>query len=158
MRGAARSFQKDLQLITWWFTVHWRCWTYHVRTRACWAANVGNPHQEHLSEPTLCELMRWTASWHSQRGHHVSGSKGELDYNSIFSQGWSLISPRNSRSRLHTAFSNAWPDYRFAGIPMYSLATNVKRLSTSKDLVASGKRLHNYGKSPFLLGKSTIYL
>lgn len=85
-----RGLFKDLQLITWWFTVHWRCWTYHVRTRACWAANVGNPHQEHLSEPTPCELMRWTASWHSQRGHHVSGSKGELDSNSIFSQGWSL--------------------------------------------------------------------
>jgi hypothetical protein len=68
----------------------------------------------------------------------------------------SLISPRNSRSRLHAAFSNAWPDYRFASIPMYSLATNVKRLSTSKDLVASGKRLHNYGQPQFLLGKSTI--
>jgi hypothetical protein len=39
---------------------------------------------------------------------------------------------------------------------MYSLATNVKRLSTSKDLVASVKRLHNYGQPPFLLGKSTI--
>jgi len=61
-----------------------------------------------------------------------------------------------SRARSGAARESCWRRWRGCGWEALQLGTRGTPNLAKHGGVPSGKRLHSYGKSPFLMGKSTI--
>ena len=71
---------------------------------------------------------------------------------------WGVFGPSWTCSKycLFWSTGGSQPDARVSLIGWFWRSTTLFQNSFGGPILPSGKRLHNYGKSPFLMGKSTI--